>query len=221
MASPTIKMLWGLAKSPELSMTDEELHLLVSAHTGKDSIRALNKRELGTMVSVLQNMKDSSSKGTRNRQRRSGNVATANQRKKVYKLTEELGWSKKARVNGLCKKMFQVSSVEWLNYQQCSKLIEALKSMVEREKVKNVQGEKESRLLIVLKGGKVEFQATNIDMVELATMCGALEQLMGVEAIRRGKSLDDVKDSMLDIHFAAMRTLSEQIIREEEENSDS
>lgn len=44
---------------------------------------------------------------------------------------------------------------------------------------------------------------------------------MGVEAIRRGKSLDDVKDSMLDIHFAAMRTLSEQIIREEEENSDS
>lgn len=39
-------------------MTDEELHLLVSAHTGKDSIRALNKRELGTMVSVLQNMKD-------------------------------------------------------------------------------------------------------------------------------------------------------------------
>ena len=75
---------------------------------------------------------------------------------------------------------------------------------------------KESRLLIVLKGGKVEFQATNIDMVELATMCGALEQLMGVEAIRRGKSLD-----MLDIHFAAMRTLSEQIIREEEENSDS
>ena len=142
MASPTIKMLWGLAKSPELSMTDEELHLLESAHTGKDSIRALNKRELGTMVSVLQNMKDSSSKGTRNRQRRSGNVATANQRKKVYKLTEELGWSKKARVNGLCKKMFQVSSVEWVNYQQCSKLIEALKSMVEREKVKNVQGEK-------------------------------------------------------------------------------
>lgn len=40
---------------------------------------------------------------------------------------------------------------------------------------------KESRLLIVLKGGKVEFQATNIDMVELATMCGALEQLMGVD----------------------------------------
>ena len=102
----------------------------------KDSIKALNKRELGTMVSVLQNMKDSSSKGTRNRQRQTGNVGTENQRKKIYKLTEELGWDKKARVNGLCKKMFKVSSVEWLNYQQCSKLIEALKSMVEREKGK-------------------------------------------------------------------------------------
>lgn len=141
MASPTIRMLWGLAKSPELSMTDEELHLLVSAHTGKDSIKALNKRELGTMVSVLQNMKDSSSKGTRNRQRQTGNVGTENQRKKIYKLTEELGWDKKARVNGLCKKMFKVSSVEWLNYQQCSKLIEALKSMVEREKEKHERSE--------------------------------------------------------------------------------
>ena len=58
MASPTIKMLWGLAKSPELSMTDEELHLLVSAHTGKDSIRALNKRELGTMVWIVNTFSD-------------------------------------------------------------------------------------------------------------------------------------------------------------------
>lgn len=34
----------GTCKVSELSMTDEELHLLVSAHTGKDSIKALNKR---------------------------------------------------------------------------------------------------------------------------------------------------------------------------------
>lgn len=59
MASPTIRMLWGIAKSPELGMTDEELHLLVLSHTGKDSIKQLNKRELGMMVSVLADMKDS------------------------------------------------------------------------------------------------------------------------------------------------------------------
>ena len=46
MASPTIRMLWGIAKSPELGMTDEELHLLVLSHTGKDSIKQLNKGNL-------------------------------------------------------------------------------------------------------------------------------------------------------------------------------
>ena len=141
MANPTIRMLWGLAKSQELCLTDEELHLLVSAHTGKDSIRSLNKRELGTMVGVLQNMKDSSARAARSQQKQSGNAATVNQRKKIYKLTEELGWKKKSRVNGLCRKMFRVSCVEWLNYQQCSKLIEALKSMVERRKDEGLQAD--------------------------------------------------------------------------------
>lgn len=131
MASPTIRMLWGIAKSPELGMTDEELHLLVLSHTGKDSIKQLNKRELGMMVSVLADMKDSA-KGAKNRKRQTGNPATVNQRKKVYKLAESLGWTKKARINGFCRKMFGVESVDWLNYMQCSDLIEALKSMVER-----------------------------------------------------------------------------------------
>lgn len=132
MASPTIRMLWGIAKSPELGMTDEELHLLVLSHTGKDSIKQLNKMELGMMVSVLADMKDSA-KGAKNRKRQTGNPATVNQRKKVYKLAESLGWTKKARINGFCRKMFGVESVDWLNYMQCSDLIEALKSMVERK----------------------------------------------------------------------------------------
>lgn len=132
MASPTIRMLWGIAKSPELGMTDEELHLLVLSHTGKDSIKQLNKRELGVMVSVLAGMKDSNTKGAKKRKHQTGNPATVNQRKKVYKLAEELGWTKKARINGFCRRMFGVESVDWLNYMQCSDLIEALKSMVER-----------------------------------------------------------------------------------------
>ena len=132
MASPTIRMLWGIAKSPELGMTDEELHLLVLSHTGKDSIKQLNKRELGVMVSVLAGMKDSSTKGAKKRKHQTGNPATVNQRKKVYKLAEELGWTKKARINGFCRRMFGVESVDWLNYMQCSDLIVALKSMVER-----------------------------------------------------------------------------------------
>ncbi|MGN0153483.1 MAG: regulatory protein GemA [Lachnospiraceae bacterium] len=141
MAEPTIRMLWAIAKSPELSLSSEELHMLVEAHTGKESVKLLNKRELGKVVGILQNMKDSAAGIDREKKRRRGNSATENQRKKIYMLTKELGWNKPARLNGFCKRMFNVSSVEWLNYQQCSNLIEALKKMVERE---NENGESES-----------------------------------------------------------------------------
>ena len=140
MANPTIRMLWGLAKCQELSLTDEELHLIVSAHTGKDSIKQLNQRELGTVIGVLGNMKSSASKNGRSDRQTRGNTGTVNQRKKIYRLTERLGWDKPARVNGLCKRMFGVACVEWLDYQQCSKLIEALKSMAERKEKEEADG---------------------------------------------------------------------------------
>lgn len=95
-SQPSIKRVWGIAKSPELKLTDEELHLLVQAHTGKDSIKALNKRELQTVIRVLGNMKDSAKKSERGRNRYSGSEVTENQRKKIYKLTQELGWDKPA-----------------------------------------------------------------------------------------------------------------------------
>lgn len=128
-----IRKIWGIAKSPELKLTDEELHLVVQSHTGKDSIKALNKRETATVLRVLTGMKDSCKKDSRNRGRNAGRSTTENQRKKIYRLTQELGWDKPSRVDGMCRKMFGVSCVEWLNYQQCSKLIEALKSMVARK----------------------------------------------------------------------------------------
>ena len=73
---------------------------------------------------------------------------------------------------------------------------------------------KNCRLVIEIKDDKVTFESCHVDMVELATMCGALQQIMGKEALNRGVSLDDVKDNMLDVHLAAMQSLTEQIIRE-------
>lgn len=58
---------------------------------------------------------------------------------------------------------------------------------------------------------------TSADMVQLATLCGALEHLIGLEALKRGKTLDDVKDNMWDIYLGAMRALTEQIRREGDE----
>lgn len=130
---PGIKTLWGLAKSQELSLTDEELHLLVAAHTGKESIRELSPRELTMMIRVLGNMKSSSSGSEKHGRRKRGNSCTENQRRKLHKLQEALGWDKPSRISGMCRRMFGVDRVEWLSYQQCSALIEALKKMAERE----------------------------------------------------------------------------------------
>lgn len=135
---PTIRMLWGIAKSPELSLTDEELHLLVSARTGKESIRGLTPGELRLMVDVLNSMRDTASRNEKGIRQVRGNIGTVNQRKKVYRLAQALGWEKPSRINGLCKKMFGVDRLEWLSYRQCSSLIEALKCMAER---KEGQGE--------------------------------------------------------------------------------
>lgn len=73
------------------------------------------------------------------------------------------------------------------------------------------------RITIEIKEDKVLMNAEQVDMVELATMCGALEQIMGKEALKRGMDIEDVKGNMLDIHLAAMQTLTEQVINERSE----
>lgn len=133
-AEITIRTLWGIAKSAELKLTDEELHLIVEQQTGKDSIKNLTPRELSRVYSRLCDLKYSAKKGQRGRQWASGgNEATANQRRKLWKLAEQAGWNN-SRVNGLCRKMFRVDAVERLNYMQCSDLTEAVKAIIARER---------------------------------------------------------------------------------------
>lgn len=141
----TLRTIWGIAKSPELHMTDDELHELVSGHMGKDSLKELTPREIAKVVNILSGMKESVRKQERRKGHPSvrGNPSTANQRKKVYKLCEELDWKDPARVNGMCRRMFQIDRLEWLNYRQCSDLIEALKAMAERQKNKEATTEEE------------------------------------------------------------------------------
>lgn len=45
-SQPSIKRVWGIAKSPELKLTDEELHLLVQAHTGRVSVKPVQQKHL-------------------------------------------------------------------------------------------------------------------------------------------------------------------------------
>lgn len=132
----TIKTIWGLAKSPELLLSDEDLYSIIYSETGKESMRKLSQKEIDKVCSALSKMKDSI-KGSTGRTDTGGNKRTKAQRQKIYRLTEELGWNNNnARINGFVKKMFNVERLEWLNNEQCNRLIEMLKSMVEREAAK-------------------------------------------------------------------------------------
>lgn len=123
--------IYAIAKSPQLGMTDEELHLLVGGMTGKDSLKELTTRELMDLTTKLQEMRDSASgkKDKRNFTRK-GNRATERQRRKMYMLMKDLGWNDK-RVRGFARKMVGTETIEWLNHEQCAILIEGMKKLIE------------------------------------------------------------------------------------------
>ena len=128
------RMIYGLAKSQELQLSDDDLHAVVFGVTGKDSLKALTDRQIELVVCRLRELKDGVK---RNRKRcknysRNGRRGTEDQRKKIFMLMNSLSWNEN-RVRGLAKRLFKIEVIEWLDYVQCSKLIEAMKAMAERE----------------------------------------------------------------------------------------
>lgn len=140
----SIRTIWGIAKSPELSLEEADLYALIERETGKQHMRELSQGQIDKVCRVLQQMKDSGAPAPKQGKRtdEGGNPQTVAQRRKIYKLTEELGWNDTpARLNGFILKMFKVSRIEWLTVSQCYKLIEALKKMLEREQEKKEGGD--------------------------------------------------------------------------------
>lgn len=134
----SIRTLWAIAKSPELLLTDEDLHAVVYRETGKESMRQLTQGEINKVARVLQNMKDSVPGSARTKRTDTGGDArTVQQRRKIYALTEALGWNDdNHRVNGFVKRVTGVDRIEWLTVAQCEKVIEGLKAMVARQRRK-------------------------------------------------------------------------------------
>lgn len=133
----SIKTIWGIAKSPELMLSDDDLYAIIMCHTKKDSMKLLSQGEIDNICRILQNMKDDATKAKSKNNKRTdegGNEETELLRKKVYALTDELGWNNdNKRINGFVMRMFKVSRIEWLTFAQCMKLVEILKKMVARE----------------------------------------------------------------------------------------
>lgn len=134
----SIRTLWAIAKSPELHLSDEDLHAVVYRETRKESMKQLTQGEINRVARVLQNMKDSvggSARGKRTDE--GGDPRTVQQRRKIYALTEALGWNKDPqRIQGFVKRMTGVDRLEWLTVAQCEKVIEGLKAMVARQQGK-------------------------------------------------------------------------------------
>ena len=104
---PSIRTLWAIAKSPELHLTDEDLHAVVYRETGKESMKMLTQGEVNTVARVLQNMKDSVSRSVRDKRTDTGgDIRTTAQRRKIYALCEALGWNDDPRrIQGFVKRV--------------------------------------------------------------------------------------------------------------------
>ena len=139
----SIRTLWAIAKSPELHLSDEDLHAVVFRETRKESMKKLTQGEINTIARVLQNMKDSvNSDPHTKRTDTGGDARTVQQRRKIYALTEALGWNgDPKRIQGFAKRMTGVDRLEWLNVAQCEKVIEGLKAMVARQEKKEAGGD--------------------------------------------------------------------------------
>ena len=64
---------------------------------------------------------------------------------------------------------------------------------------------------MTVRNDKVNFEGQNISVEELAQITGFLQVFVGMEGLKRGLDMDDVKNNMLDIHLASMETLEEQL----------
>ncbi len=121
-----MKKIWATAS--EQGIGKEDLYALIYRESNKESMKQLTWTEANKVIDALVKPK-------KNQKRTdiSGRKWTKAQRQTIYRLTGELGWNDdNNRINGFVKRMFKVDRVEWLDADQCSKLIEILKKMIKR-----------------------------------------------------------------------------------------
>ena len=118
------KALWGAAKTKGLDK--DVLYSIIESVSGKVHMTELSYVEAAKVLDRINNKK-----AEQKRTDIGGNIDTQAQRRKIYVLTDKLGWNdNNKRINGFVKKIFCIDKVEWLNKQECNKLIEMLKMMI-------------------------------------------------------------------------------------------
>ena len=70
---------------------------------------------------------------------------------------------------------------------------------------------KDCRLTITVRNDDIRCEMENISMVELATLSGYLQMLVGQEAIARGVDIEEVNTNHIDVHVESMISLEDQL----------
>lgn len=70
---------------------------------------------------------------------------------------------------------------------------------------------RDCKLIVTVVDDVVNMDGVDISVEDLAYLAGFLQVFVGVEGLKRGLDMDDVKNNMLDIHLAAMETIEEQL----------
>lgn len=62
--------------------------------------------------------------------------------------------------------------------------------------------------------GGVHVSSKRVSMETFVVLSGALQQFVGMEALRRGADMEEIRDHLLDVHLAAMEEVAQKAIRQ-------
>jgi hypothetical protein len=137
-----IKLIWVLAR--QLGMESNELHDVVSAVTGKDSIKALSVAEGTDIIEVLIRAGGRVKKKRKPRPSLPPNVVelvTRKQTRLIKVLEKRLGWQDNPeRLKGFTRRIIKREGVR--TKKEAIKVIEGLKSMARRTRKKDIADDK-------------------------------------------------------------------------------
>lgn len=139
-----IKLIWVLAR--QLGLDSDELHEVVAGITGKDSIKALSVGEGIEVVNTMIRAGGRVKKKRKPRRKLPPNVVemvTSEQLKFIGLLEERLGWQDNPeRLGGFVRRIIKREVVR-TKQQEGSKVIQGLKSIVNRNKGGGIDGANE------------------------------------------------------------------------------
>ena len=110
-------------------LDDDLLHCHMAALIGKSSLKELTIHEAIVLIDSLEGKQSCPTQ----------DAATQKQLHYIKGLAKDLGWINEDgtvdmdRVNGMCRKCAMVDNYRWLTKQGASKVIEALKAMLDRQ----------------------------------------------------------------------------------------